>query len=427
MVKILLVDRSATDRRLLTGILEREQVYEVVAVESENEAIVALRTDEPKVVVWRTSVPAADGIQLIDDIRAGYSHVPVLVVSDPGAHDVVEEALRHGAVDYVPLANLGDRLASTVELLRNMLHGDPNYNDLLTCATKIVFEHSLENKISLIEPLTTLTARMIGGLEVGDETFALQAAVALDNAITNAMLHGNLELRHDDLLESPAATLESNMALDRLQRAPYCDRRVHVSVEVTPTRAQFIVRDEGTGFQQQPWALNDDALPRIDEAGKGLFLMRSLMDSVTYNETGNEVTLIKRKRIQHGQAANYGNLRSSARTISGDQLDLGQLIPRKGGSAIPLMKNRLTIGRDASCDIPIKSHSVSMQHCALYVFQGWWYVRDLHSTNGIRVNGVATSQHLLRPGSVLRIGSVDYEIQYEPFRLGAQGIEPPEE
>jgi anti-sigma regulatory factor (Ser/Thr protein kinase) len=30
--------------------------------------------------------------------------------------------------------------------------------------------------------------------------------------------------------------------------------------------------------------------------GRGIWLMRSLMDDVSYNETGNEVTLIKRRR-----------------------------------------------------------------------------------------------------------------------------------
>ena len=55
--------------------------------------------------------------------------------------------------------------------------------------------------------------------------------------------------------------------------------------------ATFIIRDEGPGFD--PNKVPDPTAPENLEAvcGRGIWLMRSLMDEVDYNETGNEVTL----------------------------------------------------------------------------------------------------------------------------------------
>ena len=58
---------------------------------------------------------------------------------------------------------------------------------------------------------------------------------------------------------------------------------------------QIAIRDEGKGFD--PGSLPDPTDPEnlIKASGRGLLLMRAFMDDVFHNETGNEVTLIKRQ------------------------------------------------------------------------------------------------------------------------------------
>jgi serine/threonine-protein kinase RsbW len=54
------------------------------------------------------------------------------------------------------------------------------------------------------------------------------------------------------------------------------------------------VRDEGSGFNPQtlPDPLHPDNLMR--DSGRGVFLMRQMMDTVSYNEKGTEVTMTMR-------------------------------------------------------------------------------------------------------------------------------------
>ncbi len=102
---------------------------------------------------------------------------------------------------------------------------------------------------------------------------------------------------------------------------------------------------------------------------------------------------------------------------------LGELIPTGGGDAIPLLRPVLTIGRRESCDICLPFPNVSGTHCELSYRNGYWYVRDLNSTNGIKINRERTLQGVLRPGDLLDIGKRQFRVQYNLTQAGQQALE----
>jgi adenylate cyclase len=104
----------------------------------------------------------------------------------------------------------------------------------------------------------------------------------------------------------------------------------------------------------------------------------------------------------------------------------GDLIPVGGGDPIPLLKKSLLVGRRESCDIVLRFSNVSAHHCQLTVNGGFWYVRDLGSRNGLKVNGVRVPEKRLDPGDILSIAHHNYELRYAPVELGAVGPPPPD-
>jgi adenylate cyclase len=102
----------------------------------------------------------------------------------------------------------------------------------------------------------------------------------------------------------------------------------------------------------------------------------------------------------------------------------GELIPVGGGDAIPLLKKSLLVGRRESCDIVLRFSNVSAHHCQLTVNGGYWYIRDLQSRNGIKVNGVRVTDKRLDPGDILSVAKHKYEVHYSPAELGAVGPPP---
>jgi adenylate cyclase len=91
----------------------------------------------------------------------------------------------------------------------------------------------------------------------------------------------------------------------------------------------------------------------------------------------------------------------------------GELVPVGGGDAIPLIRDVLSIGRRESCDICLRFPNISGMHCQLIFRDGYWYLRDLGSTNGTKVNGNRVVQKMLHPEDEVSIGKRRYTIHYE--------------
>ncbi|MCA9231504.1 MAG: FHA domain-containing protein [Planctomycetales bacterium] len=102
----------------------------------------------------------------------------------------------------------------------------------------------------------------------------------------------------------------------------------------------------------------------------------------------------------------------------------GELIPLGGGDPIPLLKKSLLVGRRESCDIVLRFANVSAHHCQLLVNNGYWYIRDKQSRNGVKVNGFKVQEKRIDPGDTVSISKHKYELQYSPADLGAIGPPP---
>jgi predicted component of type VI protein secretion system len=98
-----------------------------------------------------------------------------------------------------------------------------------------------------------------------------------------------------------------------------------------------------------------------------------------------------------------------------------QLVALNDGPSILLDKPILLLGRHPECDVQIDSRKVSRRHCCIAQVNDYLVVRDLDSTNGIRINGVRVVEGRLNPGDELTIGNHRYQVTWE----GAPDPAPP--
>ena len=93
--------------------------------------------------------------------------------------------------------------------------------------------------------------------------FALR--LAMEEGVRNALVHG-----HRDLPDTP----------------------VDVRYRITPETVEITIRDQGPGFD--PDSLPDPTAPEnlVNPSGRGVMLMRAYMTSVSFNETGNQITMV---------------------------------------------------------------------------------------------------------------------------------------
>ena len=153
----------------------------------------------------------------------------------------------------------------------------------------------LPSDSSLSGPLVRRLQQDLIRIQVVQPTSLRQIGMALHEALVNAIEHGNLEV--------PSALKEDGDAFQKMiaQRStqlPYSTRRVrvtaHHSLQAGQCEVKYVIADEGPGFN---WAdLPDPTDPANLEkpSGRGLLLIHTFMDEVTFNSAGNEVTLIRR-------------------------------------------------------------------------------------------------------------------------------------
>jgi anti-sigma regulatory factor (Ser/Thr protein kinase) len=238
-------------------------------------------------------MPEMGGLQLVEQVKLKYPGLPVILMTAHGSEEIAIQALKAGAASYVPKRNLAKELLETVEDVLAVAGAKQLEQKLLDeCWTQTKAYFRLPNDLAYIPTLVSHLQENLIRRKICDENGLLRIAVALREALSNAILHGNLEVSselrlHDE--RSYYALMEKHK-----NEEPYEDRYVYVAVEESPVEAVYIIRDEGPGFD--PASLPDPTDPvNLERAcGRGLLLIRTFMDEVRHNKKGNEITLVKR-------------------------------------------------------------------------------------------------------------------------------------
>jgi serine/threonine-protein kinase RsbW len=136
---------------------------------------------------------------------------------------------------------------------------------------RVAIEIWIPNDVGYIERVVDIVRRHVTEMSFDVRHVMLNVPVALTEALSNAILRGN----RDD----PA-------------------KHVHVRVFLTAHRLIMEVKDEGRGFDLERCTRDPTSPENVErEDGRGLFLMRALMDSVErYDEAGNVVRLTLNRR-----------------------------------------------------------------------------------------------------------------------------------
>lgn len=253
-----------------------------------------IRNMPPDVVITDLNMPEMNGLELVEAVHAHFPGIPVILATGVGSEEIAAEALRKGAASYVPKRNLRD-LIPTLQRLLAVAQADRASAQLSACATLSEIRFSLPNESMLVAPLVAQIKRMVERFRLRDGSGAMRVAMALDEALQNAMLHGNLEVS-SRLREGDDANAFYALASERRLQSPFKDRRVHVRAWLTPEMGEITIADEGPGFD--PGKIPDPTDPAyLDRpCGRGLWLIHAFIDEVRHNPAGNEITMILRRQ-----------------------------------------------------------------------------------------------------------------------------------
>ncbi|MCB2187274.1 MAG: response regulator [Deltaproteobacteria bacterium] len=264
--RILVADDEEPVRALLERFLQR-QGYEVTLAGNGKEALKAFQEAPYDLVLTDLRMPGMSGLQLLKAIKDVNRRVPVVLISGYGQVETVVEALKHGAENFLAKPLRMDDLRRVVEQslqLASLGRVPPPAMPFLEQVTHLeVTSHP--DHIAAVVNQVACSAVAVGFCRHDLDS---NLKLALVEAATNSMEHGN-------------------------QWDPV--KKLAVTCRLTPGRLAVTFRDQGPGFDHQEVADPTSPENLTVERGRGVFLMYAIMDQVSYNESGNEVTLIKRR------------------------------------------------------------------------------------------------------------------------------------
>lgn len=291
MARVLVVDDSALDLRLIGSLLEKDDDLELEYAIHGADALAKMERSAFDLVVTDLVMPEMDGLELVNVVKEEYPDVPVILITARGNEEIAVQALEQGAASYVPKRRLAENLLETVHAVLALSFRKRRQTQLMEYLADNQCSFVLENDPALIDLLATHLQEEAARMGICDRTERTRLGVALGEALKNALYHGNLEVSRE--VREKDRKAHDALVARRCGETPYRDRRIHVEAKLSRRQASFTVRDDGSGFDLSTLPDPTDPASLERTGGRGVLLMRTLMDEVVYNQAGNAVTLVK--------------------------------------------------------------------------------------------------------------------------------------
>lgn len=251
MPTLLIADDDQALRSVMANFI-RAEGWTVVEAENGREAVEKYMADPVDVVLTDLLMPEIDGIGVVVQLRIFDPHVPVVVLTGHGTVDRCREALKSGAADFLMKPCEPEELVAVLQRA-NKTRLATRTGSRQTPETKTELSWTvlpdLEAKTALLNSIET------SALDMGFARRSWSIRLALDEAFTNAVLHGSRG--------NPGGAIE-------------------VAAVFGPDFAVVTVKDQGPGFTPPP----DGSHVPAGIGGRGLFLLRSFCDRVEWQDGG---------------------------------------------------------------------------------------------------------------------------------------------
>lgn len=239
--------------------------FEGVGLADPHAALDRAASEEVLLVVTDAALPDMDGLTFQRYLWARRPDIPVIVTARFPEVSLAVEAIRNGAADFI-LKPLTDRqVAQALERTARARVEEARNAEALR-AVDSTLRGDLPSTLEHIRAVLGFITQRSLLAECWSSVVVFQIRLALDEALSNALEHGN--------------------------RFDPC-RRIKMEVHCTADRFEASVEDEGEGFD--PRSLPDPRaeanLQALLEGGRGVFLMRCYMDGIRYNARGNQISL----------------------------------------------------------------------------------------------------------------------------------------
>lgn len=295
MAEILLIDDSEFDRNLVLRLLSSVPDWNATACRNGEEALDTLGQRCFDLVITDLRMPGMDGLEVLREIQRLYPTLPVILITSHGNEDIALQALQQGAASYIPKRAVVARLIDSATTVLSASRHRRKRGEAIRFIESQKAVLKLPNDRSMVPGVVAWLQDMAAEHNVVESQDAVRVGVALEEALLNAIIHGNLEVSSDLREHNDGALFEEFIELHSGQE-PFCSRQVTVTVSLDSDLMAFEIEDEGPGFDVK--ALPDPTDPEnlLRSSGRGLLLIQAFMDEVQISAKGNSIRMVLHRK-----------------------------------------------------------------------------------------------------------------------------------
>jgi two-component system response regulator NreC len=191
-VRVLLADDHAAVRLGLKTLMEKDPAMEVVGEASNGEELVRLlKKHECDVVVTDLSMPGMDGIEVLEEVRANYPDVRVLILSMHQDREMLKKAVSKGVDGYLLKNEVLENIIDAVKKIHagNRVYSEALKNFIIDDYTSILENQSAENSLTQRErEILSRVAKGSTNKQIADElTISVRTVEAHRSRIMNKL------------------------------------------------------------------------------------------------------------------------------------------------------------------------------------------------------------------------------------------------
>jgi YesN/AraC family two-component response regulator len=294
---ILVVDDEQIIRNVLKRKLEQTTSFNVFTASDGVPALEIFKNEKIDLVISDLLMTEMNGIELLRSLKRINPRVPVIIVTGYGTLDDAIEAIHLGAEDFIKKPFDINEVIETIEKTFRKMAEQADQLEVIKFITYEDIKLSIPNNFEFLNTVINYVfSHLRARWHVGDEDLH-DVKVCLYEALTNAFEHGNLEIPGDEKVRLLEISQQSwrDFLIERMQEQQYREKRIHVTLMIDETRMEVRIRDEGRGFDPAKRNAEVDPEQLFRSSGRGLLLIQSLMDEMSFNDEGTEISIGKNR------------------------------------------------------------------------------------------------------------------------------------
>jgi DNA-binding response OmpR family regulator len=240
------------------------------------------------VIITDIEMPGLTGVELLKRLREKAYDIPVIIMTSYEDIQFPIEVLRLGAFDFLLKPFKARELLIILDKLEAIQLNRKKPLEDISCFTERI-EISIQSQIKFVFSAVSLLQNR---LKLFCELYKIDVrniSLCLHEALTNAVIHGNLEI--PSAIKDQSLVEFEKLIQERESLPEFADRQVNIRCQITPEFLQFEIQDQGPGFNLRKIKYPDPL--RMLPTGRGILIITAFMDQVFWNETGNCITMIK--------------------------------------------------------------------------------------------------------------------------------------